>query len=224
MSRVHLRDQGTNGPKDWIATVSADGKLFIRYGTVGKTPKTQQIAPKNWSKSSAEAELQHRAELKRKEGYQEVFGEKAAPLVDPDSGQPITATVDEANPLIFSTKIRRNSSQETAYDRCVAATCGMFAGARVITDNSNITVAKEIEENDPMFNRWMMFLELMVRENATLHLGRRDSDESIDVTETYDQLTLTVEEMELSYVLGLNFRPLDMSQAQLDWMQSAVLV
>jgi predicted DNA-binding WGR domain protein len=69
--KITLHNNGAAGLKMWEAEVTSQG-VTIRYGSVGKNPRTQQIPLSACQNKSAMDEAIKRANAKRKEGYWDV--------------------------------------------------------------------------------------------------------------------------------------------------------
>lgn len=69
--KISLRGEGVTGEKMWEAEVTSQG-VKIRYGSVGKKPRTQVVPIAACKNRNATDEAVKRAEAKRKEGYWDV--------------------------------------------------------------------------------------------------------------------------------------------------------
>ncbi|NLC22084.1 MAG: WGR domain-containing protein [Halomonadaceae bacterium] len=74
--KITLHNNGTAGLKMWEAEVSSQS-VTIRYGTVGKKPRTQIIPLAACINNSAMEEAIKRANAKRKKGYWDVEQQSA---------------------------------------------------------------------------------------------------------------------------------------------------
>lgn len=83
--KISLQSDGVAGPKMWEAEATPAG-VTIRYGTVGRKPRTQTIPLTACMNGSATDEILKRAETKRKEGYWDY-----EPGIEPDlsKAQPV---------------------------------------------------------------------------------------------------------------------------------------
>lgn len=68
---VSLRSDGAAGEKMWQAESSGAG-VTIKFGSVGKKPRTQLIPLSKCSNQSSEEELLKRADQKRSSGFWDV--------------------------------------------------------------------------------------------------------------------------------------------------------
>jgi predicted DNA-binding WGR domain protein len=69
--KISLQANGVAGPKMWEVEVTPSG-VTIRYGSVGKKPRTQSIPLSACENGSATDEALKRAQAKRDEGYWDV--------------------------------------------------------------------------------------------------------------------------------------------------------
>jgi predicted DNA-binding WGR domain protein len=69
--KISLRNESVTGEKMWEAEVTPQG-VRIRYGAVGKKPRTQLVPLAACKNRNATDEAVKRAEAKRKDGYWDV--------------------------------------------------------------------------------------------------------------------------------------------------------